>query len=188
MFSEFPFSTKGYTPEFCHAVRFILIEEGALYHDGTPKPDLGYVNNPKDKGGETKGGISKRAFPRIDIASLTLDKIVRIYYTNYWKPAYCQEWSGAIALYAFDSAVQHGANLAIRMLQEISGTKPDGKVGPNTRKAVHGHDVEYLCSRYGLRRSRLYARIVRKDSTQGTFIEGWHNRLVHLTDAAWELR
>ncbi|MCR9671170.1 glycosyl hydrolase 108 family protein, partial [Vibrio parahaemolyticus] len=58
MSSNFPFSTKGYTPEFCHAVRFILIEEGALYRDGTPKPGLGYVNNPKDPGGETKGGIS----------------------------------------------------------------------------------------------------------------------------------
>ncbi|EMF7386086.1 peptidoglycan-binding protein [Vibrio parahaemolyticus] len=188
MSSNFPFSTKGYTPEFCHAVRFILIEEGALYRDGTPKQDLGYVNNPKDPGGETKGGISKRAFPGIDIASLTLDKIVRIYYTNYWKPAYCPEWSGAIALYAFDSAVQHGATNAIRMLQEISGTKPDGKVGPNTRAAVHSGDVEYLCARYGLRRARFYARILKNNYSQTAFIEGWHNRLVHLTDAAWELQ
>ncbi|ELC3208419.1 peptidoglycan-binding protein [Vibrio parahaemolyticus] len=188
MSSNFPFSTKGYTPEFCHAVRFILIEEGALYRDGTPKPDLGYVNNPKDPGGETKGGISKRAFPGIDIASLTLDKIVRIYYTNYWKPAYCPEWSGAIALYAFDSAVQHGATNAIRMLQEIAGTKPDGKVGPNTRAAVHSGDVEYLCARYGLRRARFYARILKNNYSQTAFIEGWHNRLVHLTDAAWELQ
>ncbi|MDT8844777.1 glycoside hydrolase family 108 protein [Vibrio parahaemolyticus] len=188
MSSNFSFSTKGYTPEFCHAVRFILIEEGALYRDGTPKPGLGYVNNPKDPGGETKGGISKRAFPGIDIASLTLDKIVRLYYTNYWKPAYCPEWSGAIALYAFDSAVQHGATNAIRMLQEISGTKPDGKVGPNTRAAVHSGDVEYLCARYGLRRARFYARILKNNYSQTAFIEGWHNRLVHLTDAAWELQ
>ncbi len=120
---SYPFSTKGYTPEFCHAVRFILIEEGALYRDGTPILDLGYVNDPDDTGGETKGGISKRAFPGIDIASLTLDQIVRIYYTNYWKPAYCKEWSYPVALYAFDSAVQHGAVNAIKMLQEISGTK-----------------------------------------------------------------
>lgn len=187
MFSDYPFSTKGYTPEFCHAVRFILIEEGALYNDGTPKPGLGYVNNPKDPGGETKGGISKRAFPGVDIAALTLDRIVRIYHTNYWRPAYCSEWPEPIALYMLDSAVQHGAGNAIRMLQEISGCKADGKVGPNTRKAVHAGDVEYLCARYGLRRARFYARILKNNYSQITFIEGWHNRLVHLTDAAWEI-
>ncbi|EGR3179102.1 peptidoglycan-binding protein, partial [Vibrio parahaemolyticus] len=89
---------------------------------------------------------------------------------------------------AFDSAVQHGATNAIRMLQEISGTKPDGKVGPNTRAAVHSGDVEYLCARYGLRRARFYARILKNNYSQTAFIEGWHNRLVHLTDAAWGLQ
>lgn len=187
MLSDFPFSTRGFTPEFCHAVRFILIEEGALNHDGTPRPNLGYVNDPTDAGGETKGGISKRAFPNVDIAALTLDAIVRFYYTHYWKPAYCQEWAGPVALYMLDAAVQHGAVPAIRMLQEISDSKPDGKMGPKTRAAVHQSDVEYLCARYGLRRARYYARILKNNHTQVRFIEGWHNRLVNLTNAAWEL-
>ncbi|WP_407546531.1 glycoside hydrolase family 108 protein [Vibrio parahaemolyticus] len=177
---DYPFSTAGYTPEFCRCVYFILEQEGGL------KPDGGYVNNPKDSGGETKYGISKRAFPGRDIRTLTIDDAVRLYYTNYYKPAYCQEWSESVALYTLDAAVQHGAVNAIRMLQEISGCKTDGKVGPNTRAAVHSSDVEYLCARYGLRRARFYARIIKKDVSQVTFIEGWHNRLVALTDAAWE--
>lgn len=182
------FSTAGYSPEFIHAVRFILIEEGALNQDGTPKPNLGYVNDPKDAGGETKGGISKRAFPNLDIATLTLDKIVSIYHTYYWKPAFCAQWSGPVALYTFDAAVQHGVTNALLMLQEIAGTKADGKIGPATRAAVNGCDVEYLCARYGLRRARFYARIIIKNITQGRFLEGWHNRLVSLTSAAWELQ
>jgi len=184
----FSFSTKGYTAEFCHAVRFVLIEEGALYADGSPKPNLGYIHDPKDAGGETKGGISKRAFPSIDIASLTLDSIVNLYYSRYWKPAYCLEWSGAVALYTFDAAVQHGVTNALLMLQEIVGTKADGKIGPASRAAIHGCDVEYLCARYGLRRARFYARILLKNTSQGRFIEGWHNRLVNLTNAAWGLQ
>ncbi|MBO2589345.1 glycoside hydrolase family 108 protein [Shewanella algae] len=182
MFSDFPFSTKGYTPEFCHAVYFILKMEGGLRANG------GYVNDPKDPGGETKFGISKRAFPNIDIAALTIDAAVRIYHKNYWLAAHCNDWSAPVALYMLDSAVQHGAVTAIRMLQEICGSKADGKVGPNTRKAVNGCDVEYLCARYGLRRARLYARIIKNNHTQVRFIEGWHNRLVHLTDAAWEMQ
>jgi lysozyme family protein len=182
MLSEFPFSTKGYTPEFCHAIYFILDIEGGLKADG------GYVIDPDDLGGETKYGISKRSFPNRDIKALTIDDAVRLYYSNYWKPAYCQEWAGPIALYMLDAAVQHGTTLAIKMLQEISNCKPDGKVGPNTRASVHACDVEYLCARYGLRRARLYARIIKNNTSQGRFIEGWHNRLVQLTDAAWELR
>lgn len=184
----FYFSTAGYSPEFCHAVRFVLIEEGALNLDGTPKPDLGYVNDPKDKGGETKGGISKRAFPNVDIAALTLDGMVSLYHRYFWKPAYCQDWPASIALYTFDAAVQHGVTNALLMLQEIAGTKADGKVGPATRNAVNSADKEYLCARYGLRRARFYARIIKNDTSQTRFIEGWHNRLVSLTNAAWELQ
>lgn len=183
----FAFKTHGYSDAFCHAVEFILIAEGALYPNGKPTPRLGYVNDPRDLGGETKFGISKRAFPKRDIKSLTIDDAVRIYHTHYWKPAYCHQWPAAVALFVFDSAVQHGAHTAIRMLQEISGSKVDGKVGPKTRQAVCGSDVEYLCARYGLRRARFYARIIKKNTTQVRFIEGWHNRLVELIDRAWEL-
>jgi len=185
--ASYPFATAGYTPEFCHAVRFVLIEEGALNAAGVPYPDLGYVNDPNDAGGETKGGISKRAFPALDISSLSLDKIVSVYHTYYWKPAYCQQWAGPVAMYTFDAAVQHGVTNALLMLQEIAGTKADGKIGPLSRAAIHGTDVEYLCARYGLRRARFYARILLKNTTQGRFIEGWHNRLVNLTNAAWEI-
>ncbi len=187
MSSQYPFSTQGYTDKFCHAVMFILIKEGALYSNGTPKPNLGYVNDPDDLGGETKGGISKRAFPSLDIKALDLDKIVRIYYTHYWKAAYCHQFAGPVALCQLDAAVQHGAITAITLLQEIAGTKPDGKVGSKTLNAVNGSDVEYLVARYGLRRARFYARILKKNYRQTRFIKGWHNRLVDVLNAAWEL-
>lgn len=181
MNSIIPFSTKGYSESFVHAVYFILKVEGGLRADG------GYVNDPKDLGGETKFGISKRAFPRLDIRNLTIDQAVRIYHRNYWKTAHCDEWSARIALYAFDSAVQHGPTRSVQMLQEISGTKPDGVIGPKSRHAIHSLDQDYLCNRFGLRRARLYARIIKNKVSQVRFIEGWHNRLVHLTDAAWEM-
>ena len=180
-----PLALQGYSPQFAMAVSFVLVAEGAIEPDGSIHSDLGYINDPLDAGGETKGGISKRAFPNLDIASLTLEQIVRIYHTNYWRAAQCKEWPAPVALMVFDSAVQHGVTTAIKLLQEISGVKADGKVGPITRAAVNSLDPAYLVSRLGLRRSRLYARIIKKDTTQVRFIEGWHNRLVALTDAAW---
>ena len=46
---------------FKDAVDLVLLHEG------------GYVHDPKDKGGETNYGISKRAFPNEDIKALTRD-------------------------------------------------------------------------------------------------------------------
>ena len=45
----------------------------------------GYVNNPADPGGETKYGISKRAYPKLDIANLTLEQARDIYYRDYYR-------------------------------------------------------------------------------------------------------
>ncbi len=39
----------------------------------------GLVNDPNDPGGETKYGISKRAYPELDIANLTLEQAKGIY-------------------------------------------------------------------------------------------------------------
>ena len=47
----------------------------------------GYVNDPKDPGGETKYGISKRAFPNVDIKSITKEDAKKIYMDNYWTPS-----------------------------------------------------------------------------------------------------
>ena len=45
--------------EFFEIVNHTLEEEG------------GYVNDPTDKGGETNFGISKRAYPNLDVFNLT---------------------------------------------------------------------------------------------------------------------
>ena len=49
-----------------------------LYHEG------GYVNDKDDPGGETMMGISKRAYPNLDIKGLTEDDVKEIYHKDYW--------------------------------------------------------------------------------------------------------
>jgi hypothetical protein len=60
---------------FERAVAFVLRHEG------------GYVNDPRDPGGETKYGISKRAYPRLDIKGLTEADAKEIYRRDYWEKA-----------------------------------------------------------------------------------------------------
>ena len=58
--------------------QFLEIVYDTLDHEG------GYVNDPTDPGGETNYGISKRAYPKIDIKALTKHEAVKIYYKDYW--------------------------------------------------------------------------------------------------------
>lgn len=68
----------------------------------------GYVNDPRDPGGETKYGISKRSYPQIDIAQLTLDQAQAIYLRDFWMPSGCESMPWERALCAFDTAVNQG--------------------------------------------------------------------------------
>ena len=47
--------------------------ERVLVHEG------GYVNDPRDPGGETKYGIAKRSYPGVDIRNLTRAQAVGIW-------------------------------------------------------------------------------------------------------------
>ena len=96
----------------------------------------GYVNNPNDPGGETKFGVSKRAYPTVDIANLTLDDAKAIYLRDYWKPVRADDLPYPVALAVFDMAVNSGVMAAVMCLQEAVGAKQDGRFGPATLAAV----------------------------------------------------
>ena len=168
-----------YSRVFLSALWFVMDAEGGFHADG------GYVNDPVDRGGETKYGISKRAFPKEDIANLTMDRAVMLYHVRYWRAAHCADLKPHMAVVTFDSAVQHGYVNAIRMLQEKIGAKPDGIYGPKTEALVQtAIDLE-TTARLITRRGRFYARILKKNPKQSRFIEGWFNRLDHLVIFLW---
>ena len=103
--------------EFMRAVQFVLEQECRKGKDG--KLDDGYVNNPNDPGGETKYGISKRAYPNVDIKGLTLDGALDIYRHDYWPVA-----SGIpfpLNVCVFDCAVNQGTKTARNFLQVCRG-------------------------------------------------------------------
>jgi len=74
--------------------------------------EAGYVNDPQDPGGETKFGISKRAYPNEDIANLTLERAQELYQRDYWNACGCDGYSWEIALVIFDCAVNQGVSVA----------------------------------------------------------------------------
>ena len=100
----------------------------------------GYSNNSADPGGETKFGISRRSYPNLNIATLTLDQAKAIYQTDFWNRAGCDLCDPGLALVLFDAAVNNGVGQAVRWLQAAVGANADGAIGPATKAAIANAD------------------------------------------------
>lgn len=110
----------------------------------------GYVNNPADPGGETKFGISKRSYPDLDIANLTLDQAKAVYLRDFWNPL--GDAHPAIKFQCFDFAVNSGIGTAIRKLQLAVGVADDGHWGPKSAAALAAMDLNDVLMRFAAQR------------------------------------
>ena len=140
----------------------------------------GYVNDPRDPGGETKYGISKRAYPHIDIKNLTKEQAAAIYRRDYWDAARCGKLPERVAVAHFDCAVNCGVQAAARILQRALKIKDDGDIGPVTLAAVRAADPARLVERLLLERVAYYSDIALRRSQLRTFLAGWLSRTVTL--------
>ena len=133
----------------------------------------GYVNDPNDPGGETKFGISKRAYPALDIVSLTAADAKQVYRRDYWDFVAGDALPWPLSYFVFDAAVNQGVAPAIRMLQQAVGVEADGVIGPRTLAAVGRFPQSEVCSLF------LALRGVRYAGTHGFkhYGLGWFKRL-----------
>lgn len=79
--------------------QFDQINDRVLAHEG------GYVNDPRDAGGETQWGISKRSYPKLNIQALTRPDAVAIYRRDFWQRVGGDQLPKAFAFQALDAAV-----------------------------------------------------------------------------------
>lgn len=120
----------------------------------------GYVNDPKDPGGETKYGVSKRAYPNLDIKNLTLEGAKAIYKRDYFdKVPHLQDID--LHLTVFDTAINSGVSVAASILR--------------TNKTADAYNVA---------RMRFYTSIRNFDR----FGKGWINRLAHIIESGNKLK
>jgi lysozyme family protein len=130
----------------------------------------GYVNDPRDPGGETKFGISKRSYPDVNIASLTVDGAKAIYMRDFWKPL--ADANPAVKFQVFDFAVNSGIQTAIRKLQAAIGVADDGHWGPISAAKLQSMDVSDVIMLFVAERLDFW----RKLKTWPTFGAGWAGR------------
>jgi lysozyme family protein len=153
--------------------KFELSIETILKHEG------GYVNDPDDPGGETNFGISKRQYPKLDIAGLTIEQARVLYRQDYWK--YDEIISQPVATKVFDMAVNMGHGRAHRILQEAlqnvgEPVRIDGVLGPQTIKAANGSEYEELLKEIRVLMAVRYAQIALARPTSRKYLHNWMRR------------
>lgn len=123
----------------------------------------GYSNDPKDPGGETRFGISKRYHKDTDIKNLTREQAEAIYFSEYWlgSDACLLPWPYCLAV--FDAAVNPGIG-ACRMFKRDAETDPSKS--PFTKALI-------ICNS----RQEYFNRQVLKFPEKKRFINGWINRI-----------
>jgi lysozyme family protein len=143
----------------------------------------GHVDDSFDPGGETKYGISRRAYPDLDIAGLTKKKAGEIYRADYWDACQCDDLPRGVDLVVFDAAVNQGPGFARRTLQRASGVTVDGIIGPQTLAAASPSkpgEITALACEVAAIRGQRYGKTRNFDR----FGYGWMRRLMHVTGLA----
>lgn len=158
---------------FDNIFNYILMVEG------------GYSNNPNDKGGATKYGITENvanAYYGYKVVNLTKEQAKEIYYKEFYlKNKLDKVASDKVALSIFDWLVNSGT-WAIKKAQLTLcnlGYKVDidGIIGRDTLNSLNSVNVNDFLNEYHRIQKLFYEAIVYNNPSQKVFLQGWYNRL-----------
>lgn len=148
-----------------------------VFFDRLMKHEGGYVNHPRDPGGETMWGVTKRVAqahgyhgPMRDLPKATAQKIAD---KSYWQAIHGDELPRAVAWQVVDAAYNHGNRNAVKFLQRAVGSSADGIIGPKTIAAVKAMDQNDIVLKFNAERLEFYTKL----TTWLTFGRGWARRI-----------
>ena len=153
-----------------------------LEHEG------GYVNHPRDPGGMTNLGVTKRAWEEWvgrevsekEMRALTSAQVTPFYKRKYWDKVRGDELPEGVDYIVFDTAVNSGPGRAVKFLQECVGTTADGVIGPKTLAAVQTMGPQKLIAAYAKKRLDFLAAL----PTWDAFGKGWSRRVAEVFTGA----
>jgi lysozyme family protein len=158
-----------------------------LAHEG------GFVNHPKDPGGMTNLGVTKRVWEEwvgheVDekqMRALTPETVAPLYKRKYWDAVRADDLVDGVDYCVFDVAVNSGPGRAVKFLQSCVGVTADGGFGPRTLAAVKEaeKDPARLIEMYCARRLEFLQSL----QTFETFGKGWSRRVQEVKDKALKM-
>jgi len=156
-----------------------------------------YTNDPADRGGPTKWGITQKRWAEYrghDVTEQDMKDITEAQARDFYEKLYVigprfNHLPDLIRPLVIDSGVNSGVRAASKWVQRAVGAKQDGWIGPNTLQQVQESNHVSTFLRIVSYRCKLYGRLVAHDSQlkaaqdagfklQARFASGWNNRVM----------
>jgi len=144
--------------------------------------ESGYISNLNEKGGETKYGISKRAYPAVDIKNLSLEDAKKIHYIDHWLKNKCHFMpTYELALKLLSLSINVGSLKAGRLVQRaLRGFGrmliEDGVINAQTLDVINNVDPHMLLMALKSEAAGYYRLLAEIQPTKKRLISGWLNR------------
>lgn len=153
-----------------------------LHHEG------GFVNHPKDPGGMTNLGVTKRVWEEwvgheVDekiMRALTPADVDTLYKRKYWDKVRGDELPTGVDYIVFDAAINSGPGRAAKWLQTAVGAVPDGAIGPGTLAKVQEMDAKDIVEKY----QAIRLAFLQSLPTWDIFGKGWGRRVAEVGEVA----
>jgi lysozyme family protein len=162
------------TATFNHAMDVLATIEG------------GWSNDPDDKGGLTRYGLSRGSYPDLDFDTLTPERAREIFYEDFWLPLRGDALDPTLAkilfIFAVNSSTPRHPVTASKILQRVLNDfltdlslDVDGRIGSKTVQAA----ARVVCRYPEALRMRLAGEIYNYYQALGQrkFLNGWLMRL-----------
>jgi len=156
-----------------------------LEHEG------GFVNHPKDPGGMTNLGVTKKAFEEYkgtevseqEMRDLLPTDVTPFYREKYWDKIKGDDLPAGVDWAVFDWCVNSGPSRAARALQVVVNATADGAIGPKTLEKVNEREASEIIKDLHAVRQEFYENL----STFDTFGKGWTRRNKETLEQALEM-
>ena len=154
----------------------------------TSKAEGGFTN---DSGGKTNFGITQQTLDQyqekmgrkmVSVNDINPEYAKKIAKDMFFDRVGLDILPEKVAIAVFDYGFNSGPSRAIKDLQRVVGTKPDGIIGRKTVSAIDGYIArngeEQLISKIMGSRRNNYSRLVKSSPQKyGQYAQGWENRV-----------
>lgn len=155
------------------------------------KHEGGYVDNPKDPGGATNLGCTKKVWEewighevsKDDIKALTYADVMPLYKKRYWDAIKGDDLPDGVDYAVFDLAINSGPSRAAKTLQQVLGVTADGQIGPATLRALETANSRDVATKVCEARLAFLQSL----STYATFGKGWSRRVAEVEQTAFNM-
>lgn len=140
-----------------------------------------FSNHDEDRGGVSKFGISKKAYPRLRIETLTWNEACQIYKRDYWNRYHLNHIKfPQIAIKIMDITVNMGPSRTYKIVRSAlarQGVTVHSKhLNREAIRAINQAEPISLLADLRAESSAFYRRLAMRDESQSKFLKGWLRR------------